>query len=304
MLTLDAADTLAGVAQTASKVTCTIFGMTLNAGVEEYLAIDQRQLAAAATTIYTVDAGTQAFVKTILVVNTDTAATQTFQLFRGGTAAANAITPVFTLPAGGCAAYEDGQGWQVFNSTGQLLTTQNPVQGLLTAVLTADTASQTSTTEAIVSPVLTIPANYCTAGTTIDFQLAFSAAQGATANTTPGILFQLRWGGVAGTVIASVGTITPATLLAATAGLLDGFVTIRTIGATGTAKGAITVTDPRGTRVAAGDMASKNGMSAAGSGVVVDTTAAKDLVITCKTTVADASAITFGTAGYFVVERT
>jgi hypothetical protein len=301
MLVLAAADTLAGVAQTATTLTCTIFGMELNAGTEVYKALYQGQLANAAATIYTSPASTQAFVKSIMIVNTSTSAQQTFQLFRGGTAAANAIMPIMVIPAGGVAVYEDGQGWQMFDSLGRLMT--SVTAGLLTASLVADTANQTSTTEAIVSPVLTIPANYCTAGTVIDFQLAFSAAQGATANTTPGHLFQLRWGGVAGTVIASVGTITPATLLAATAGMLDGFLVIRTIGASGTAKAGMTVTDPRGTRIAAGDMTSKNGMSAAGTGVVIDTTAQKDLVITCKTTVADTSAIVFGTGGYFVVER-
>lgn len=301
MLTLAAADTLAGVAQTTTTVTCTIFGMELNAGVETYKVLDQRQLATSAATIYTVPGSTTAFVKSILVVNTSVSATQTFQLFRGGTAQANAITPVITMPIGGAASYEDGGAWTIYDNFGRMAT--SITAGLLAATLLADTANQTSTTEAIVSPVLTIPANYCTAGTTIDFKLAFSAAQGATANTTPGILFQLRWGGIAGTVICSVGTITPATTLAALAGALDGAIIIRTIGASGTSKGYMRVTDPRGTRVAAGDQASKVGMSAAGTGVVIDTTAAKDLVITCKTTVADASAITFGTAGYFVVER-
>lgn len=301
MLLLAAADTLAGVAQQASEVTCTIFGMELNAGTEVYKVLDQRQLAAAVATIYTAPGSTQAFIRSIMVVNTDVANTNTFQLFRGGTAAANAITPLFVLPPGGCAVYEDGVGWTVFNNLGQAL--QSTTAGNISSILTADTATQTSTTEAIVSSVLTVPANYLTAGATIDFQLAFSCAQGAVAQTTPGHLFQLRWGGVAGVVIASVGTITPATLLAATAGLIDGFFTVRTIGATGTAKGAMTVTDPRGTRIAAGDMTSKNGMSAAGTGVVIDTTAAKDLVITSKTTVADAAALVFGTAGYMLLER-
>jgi hypothetical protein len=301
VLTLAAADTLAGVAQTVSTVTCTLFGMELAAGVETYKVLDQRQLATSAATIYTVPGSTTAFVKSILIVNTSTSATQTFQMFRGGTAAANAISPIFILPIGGTAVYEDGDGWQVYDNLGRMMT--STTAGLLAAVLTADTANQTSTTEAIVSPVLTIPANYCSAGTLIGIRLVFSAAQGATANTTPGILFQLRWGGIAGVVIASVGTITPATLLAATAGMLWGTMTIRTIGASGTAKAGMSVIDPRGTRVAAGDMASKAGMSAAGTGVVIDTTAAKDLVITCKTTVADASAITFGTAGSFVLER-
>jgi hypothetical protein len=301
MLTLAAADTLAGVAQTATTVTCTVFGMELNATTETYKTLDQRQLANAAATIYTAPGSTTTFIKTILLVNTNTTLTQTVQMFTSGTSAADAITPVFTLAAGGSAVYEDGNGWTFYDNFGRTMTTTVP--GILSASLTADTANQTSTTEAIVSPVLTVPANYCTAGTTIDFQLAASAAQGATAQTTPGHLFQLRWGGIGGTVIASVGTITPATLLAATALLLDGFIVIRTIGASGTVKAGMTVTDPRGTRIAAGDMTSKNGMSAAGTGVVIDTTTAKDLVITSKTTVADASAIVFGTAGFFVVER-
>lgn len=301
MLLLAAADTLAGVAQQAAEVTCTIFGMELNAGTEVYKVLDQRQLAAAAATIYTAPGATQAFIRSIIVVNTDVANPNTFQLFRGGTAQANAITPLFLLPPGGCAVYEDGMGWTIFNNLGQALT--STTAGNISAILTADTASQTSTVEAVVSQVLTVPANYLTPGATIDFQLAFSCAQGAVAQTTPGHLFQLRWGGLAGVVIASVGTITPATLLAATAGLIDGFFTVRTIGAAGTSKGAMTVTDPRGTRIAAGDMTSKNGMSAAGTGVVIDTTAAKDLVITSKTTVADAAAIVFGTAGYMILER-
>jgi len=302
MLTLAAADTLAGVAQTASKVTCTIMGMELAAGVEAYKCLDQRQLAAAAGTIYTVPASTQAFVRSIAVINTDAANTQTFQLFRGGTAAANAITPILILAAGGAAYYEDGRGWTMFDNLGQLLQ-RAALSPILSAVLVADTANQVSTTEAIVGPVLTVPANFCNVGTTFYFDLAFSAAQGAVAQTTPGILFQIRWGGLAGVVIASVGTITPATLLAALPGRLNGFMTIRTIGATGTAKAGMVVDDPRGTRVTAGDMASKAGMSAAGTGVVIDTTVAKDLVITCKTTAADAAGITFGTGGFIVMER-
>ena len=111
MLTLAAADTLAGVASSGSKVTCTVFGMELAAGVETYKVLDQRQLASSVATIYTVPADTTAFVRSITVVNTDTVAAMTFQLFRGGTSAANAITPVFTIPAGGSYTYEDGLGW-------------------------------------------------------------------------------------------------------------------------------------------------------------------------------------------------
>lgn len=123
MLLLAAADTIAGVAQTASKVTCTIFGMELNTGTEAYKVLAQLQLAAAVATIYTAPASTQAFVRSIAAVNTDLVNSQTFQLFRGGTAAANAITPAILLPAGGSAHYEDGFGWNVYNAAGQLQTT-------------------------------------------------------------------------------------------------------------------------------------------------------------------------------------
>ena len=46
MLTLAAADTLAAGASAATQVTSTVFGMELNAGVEVYKVLDQRQLAA------------------------------------------------------------------------------------------------------------------------------------------------------------------------------------------------------------------------------------------------------------------
>jgi hypothetical protein len=300
MITLAANSTLAGVASAATIVTSTVFGMELNGTTETYKVLDQRQLASSVATIYTATANGPTFIKNIAVVNNDTV-TRTFQYFVGGTAAANAITPVITLPIGGNAVYEDGMGWTVYNNFGQTMTAI--AASPLTVVLTADTANQTSTTEAIVSPVLTIPANYLQVGTVIVFKLGYSGAQGATANTTPGILFQLRYGGIGGTVIASVGTITPATLLAASPGFLWGTMVIRTIGASGTCKATMSVHEPRGTRIAAGDMSGKVGMSAAGAGVTIDTTAQKDLVITCKTTVADASAITFGTVGSFVVEK-
>lgn len=301
MLLLAAADTLAGVAQTATTVTMTVFGMELNAGTEAYKVLAQSQLPAAAATQYTVPGSTTAFIRSIMLVNTSASATQTVQLFRGGTAQANAITPVLTIPAGGMAVYEDGQGWEVFDSIGQLLTRQGGNSTPLSAALTANTASQTSTTEAVVSQVLTVPANAVQVGSTFLIDLAFSAAQGAVANTTPGILFQMRWGGLAGTIICGVGTVTPATLLAATAGFIHGVLTIRSIGASGSAMGGLNVTDPRGTRVAAGDMPSKVGFSSAP--VTIDTTAAKDLVLTCKTTVADAAAITFGTAGLTLLAK-
>src|SRR3990172_5466604 len=123
MLTIAASDTIAGVAATgASEVTCTLFLMELNTGTgAETYKKDQQQLAASVATIYTATANGPTFVRSIHVVNTDTAAVSTFQLFVGGTAAENAITPIFTLVAGGFAVYEDGLGWQFFDTSGQVL---------------------------------------------------------------------------------------------------------------------------------------------------------------------------------------
>ncbi len=139
MITLAAADTLAAGASVASQLTSTVFGMELNAGTEVYKVLDQRQLAASPATIYTVPASTTAFVKTIMAVNNDASA-RTAQYFRGGTAAANAITPPVTIPAGGMAIYEDGMGWSVYNSSGQLLQGVYPGRYLRTRVFTSSTS--------------------------------------------------------------------------------------------------------------------------------------------------------------------
>src|SRR3990172_1332202 len=104
MLILAASDTIAGAAPTgANEVTCTLFLMELHSGtgIQTY-SKDQQQLPAAAATIYTATADGPTFVRSIHVVNTDIAAVSTFQLFVGGTAAENAITPILTIPIGGC----------------------------------------------------------------------------------------------------------------------------------------------------------------------------------------------------------
>jgi len=126
MLTLAASNTIAGVASVASQMTCTIMGMELNGTTEVYKVLDQRQLAAAAATIYTVPSSTTTFVKSILVVNNDTAA-RTFSLYVNGTAAANKITPSLEVPAGGQAIYEDGAGWSVYTANGILLSGAVPL---------------------------------------------------------------------------------------------------------------------------------------------------------------------------------
>ena len=123
MFVLAAADTLQGVADAASKVTYSIFGMTLVSGTETYSCLAQGQLSNSAGVLYTCPNPGQAFVKAITVVNADTAS-HTFQLFRGGTAAANAITPTFTLPAGCMANFTAECGWTFYTANGASI--QNP----------------------------------------------------------------------------------------------------------------------------------------------------------------------------------
>jgi hypothetical protein len=109
----------------ATTVTSTIFGMELNGTTETYKILDQRQLASSVATIYTATANGPTFVKSVHVVNTDSANSRTFQYFTNGTASANAITPIYTLLPGGMAVYEDdGQGWTFYTASGQILQSQ------------------------------------------------------------------------------------------------------------------------------------------------------------------------------------
>jgi hypothetical protein len=143
MIVLAANDTLAAGASAATIVTSTLFGKTVNAGVETYAVLDQRQLAAAAATIYTAPATGPAFIKTITVVNNDTVV-RTAQYFRGGTAAANAISQVLSIPIGGLAIYEDGQGWTVYDAAGKMQLGAMPGRYLRTRVFTSGTSFVTS----------------------------------------------------------------------------------------------------------------------------------------------------------------
>ncbi len=119
MLTLAAADTLYGIASTASKLTCTIFGMELSGAVETYKVLYQGQLPSTVGLIYTVPTITTTMAKSIHIVNTKTAGPETFQLFRGGSTQDKAITPVLTIPTGGSAHYEN-RSWSFLNSLGQI----------------------------------------------------------------------------------------------------------------------------------------------------------------------------------------
>lgn len=122
MIIVPANSTLAAGSDVAAKVTVQVFGKTLNTstGAETFDQLYHAQLGNSVATIYTAPATGPAFIKTISIVNTDTAA-RTVTLAVGATTADHQITPAITLQAGGWATYEDGPGWSVYSSTGMLL---------------------------------------------------------------------------------------------------------------------------------------------------------------------------------------
>ena len=96
---------------------------------------------------------------------------------------------------------------------------------------TADgTAIHTTTTETIIFPDITIPANFMADGRALRMR-----AFGKLSTTgTPTITFAVRWGGVAGTLLATTEAITCASGAANTAWSLEALIQTRSNGATGT----------------------------------------------------------------------
>lgn len=200
MLTLAAADTLAANAQTATTVTVSVFGMELVGTTETYKVLYQGQPGTSVATIYTVPASTTAFIKSISIVNTASTA-QTFALYRGGTAAANRLTPDVSLPGKGWAEFEDGQGWQVYNAFGQLLS--NPQIGSKQLAQTAIPVTETTVytvptgTMAIVQGI-----DICNTASGATFRIHF-VPSGGSAGTGNAIFYDmtllggatLSWGG-------------------------------------------------------------------------------------------------------------
>lgn len=118
-LTLAAADTITGVAGSATAITFTIFGDEISTGADAFKVLAQGQLPASVGTLYTVPASTATIVKNIHLVN-GTGGSVTARLNVKGTAAANAILPAISILAGGFAIFGD-DGWSAYNDQGQRL---------------------------------------------------------------------------------------------------------------------------------------------------------------------------------------
>jgi hypothetical protein len=87
-----------------------------------------------------------------------------------------------------------------------------------------------TTTEGIVFPNVTIPANYMQYGR----WLRVRAFGRLSTTATPTITFRLRWGGVAGTVLAATPAITCGSTVTSACWSLELYVQCRSNGATGT----------------------------------------------------------------------
>jgi hypothetical protein len=201
MLTLAAADTIAGGASAASLITVSMFGMEINAGTETYKCLYQGQLGNSVATIYTAPGSTVAIIKSIMIVNTDTAS-RTFQLFRGGTAAANAITPLITIQSQSVMSYEDCTGWQMLDYTGKLLggavdDAVNVIENYGPTGCKAETYPRSQCNEGNIAALstgrLSLQLIYLTAGTVIT-NIGFASATTAGATLTNQIfgLYDLR----------------------------------------------------------------------------------------------------------------
>lgn len=115
MIALGTADTLQGQATEASKVTYTVTGSQITAGVSAYDVLAQGQLGSSVGVLYTVPASKSALVSHILLSNTAESA-QTVTLFANGTGAANRVAH-FVIPSLGFATF-DRDGWKVYDGNG------------------------------------------------------------------------------------------------------------------------------------------------------------------------------------------
>lgn len=219
MLTLAATNTIQGSAGTASAITYTIFGMEFSGGVETYKVLAQGQLGSSVAAIYTVPSSTTTFVKSVILANTTSSAVSAVKLLVNGSSVGNQIIPSIQIPANGMAILDDN-GIKVYDSNGNIFTSNTNIfdstsplatttgsgssgssliaarrdhvhqsPGGIAALTSSLTISNTETQ--VVGA--TIPANFCTVGTT--FRVTVS---GKTTTTPSGggdyVNFKIRIG--------------------------------------------------------------------------------------------------------------
>ena len=148
-------------------------------------------------------------------------------------------------------------------------------------------AVSATVTETILFPNITIPANFMQDGRILRF-----TAYGRHTSAAQTVIFRMRWGGVAGTIICASPTVTAPT---ATAGIWkhEGIIQTRTNGATGTLFGINDIVLADDAAHSAGSATSVPALGLGGSaGVATPSTATVDL--TADTALS--MTIQFGTA--------
>jgi len=151
MITLEASQTLAGVASAATSVTYSIFGLELNSATsaETYKVLAQGQLAAAAATIYTATANGPTFIKAVFLANATAGDITGIKIFAKGLLAANQLTGTITIPANGTALYADGVV-TVYSNAGVILSSVNiTLTGDVTGVGTGNSVATTIANSAV-----------------------------------------------------------------------------------------------------------------------------------------------------------
>jgi len=163
----------------------------------------------------------------------------------------------------------------------------------LIAWSTADgTAVANTTTETILMPNITIPANYMADGRALEYRVS-----GRLSTTgTPTMRFRLRWGGVAGTLLWDSGTITCGSGVTAALWRCDVMLQTRLNGSAGTimAVGPVTIGSALAPTVGSATGAAAHGVYGSGgddtpAAVAVDLTADTALAMTATWSAASAS---------------
>lgn len=187
MLTLAATESIQGVCSAATTVTYTINGMerTVATGAEAFRVLGQGQLPAVAGALYTVGAGLEGLVKTIMLSNTG-ATNPTVTLSVNGTAAANRICGPIPMPANGYIVISDVV--QIFDATGYLIMSTPLATFLLPGIETAEEKIQSNSLDGKTSTGTTKrvfrPGDYMIGNTfdptgALDSTSSFSAMMGA-----------------------------------------------------------------------------------------------------------------------------
>lgn len=158
---------------------------------------------------------------------------------------------------------------------------------------TADgTAVANSTSETVIFPNVTVPANYLQDG-----RILRITAYGRHSTTgTPTLTFRLRWGGVGGTVLAASGAITAGSAVTAAMWKVELIVQVRANGSSGSvyATGEVTVGEDAASTVGSATNAPAHDfMGSAGvatpAAVTVDLTADTALSLTAQWSAASSS---------------